>query len=186
MDLSSLLKIETDKQIIDYKITTLNIPIWILIRFSFFLYLTTKEHNLTNPHLKISKSKSSFLEKIKYYLLTLCKHPFTNKKVKVLILGSAINNVFDNNNYYNRLYDDFYQILRDNILIIESSDNHRYYEPRFFKNVKYSDIIDLISKKLRKIILKPTFKDIESLESFEKFIIPKIKNLFNIDCNQFI
>lgn len=184
IDLQDLLKIEEDDKLFSFKITDLEIPLWLLLRIDIYFFIQFNLLNLSNPHVQVNLLKSPLKSKIKYIFSSIMKHPIINKKYDILIFGADINNVLENNLYYNRLYDPLYEQLENKLLLLESSNKFSYSTPRFNREVRYTDIIRILPYIANRFI-KEDKKDIEIIDTFINYVTSRVKNILNIDLSTY-
>jgi hypothetical protein len=149
MKIIELLEIESDSKILDYRFKTLDIPMWLPIRFQFYYDIVKRVNSLENPHVKVNPYKLPIKKKIDYITKSIFKHPFRGKKVDILIFGAGINDAFENNKFYNRLYDPLFDIF-NSIALIESSNKFSYPTPRYLNDIFYEDLVLIIAKLISK------------------------------------
>lgn len=186
MDIREFLKIEEDGELLEYRVTNYNLPLWLFIRADIIhFYLPQKLFGLQNPHIKVSPFDLTLKEKVSYLVKTTLKNPFMAKKRDIVIFGAGVNCVFDKNYYINRLYDYFWHYFKDKILLIESSNKFFYPTPRFNNEIFYSDLIPIVSRILYKF-KKISEKDVETLEKFLIRLNDKFNSLFQLNLNHYI
>lgn len=186
MDLRELLKIEEDGELLEYKVTKYNLPLWLFVRSDLIhFYLPQRLFGLENPHVKVSPFDLTLREKWSYVTKTMLKNPFRANKKDILIFGAGINNVFENKYYINRLYDYFWKAFNDKTLLLESSNKFTYPTPRFNKEVLYSDFIPVISKTLSTFI-KLQEKDIKIIEKFLSKLKEQVYKVTNLDVSEYV
>jgi hypothetical protein len=149
MKIDDLFEIESDPKILDYRFKTPDIPMWLPIRFQFYYDIVKRVNSLENPHVKVNPYKLLIKKKIDYITKSIFKHPFRGKKVDILIFGAGINNAFENNKFYNRLYDPLFDIF-NSIALIESSNKFSYPTPRYLNDIFYEDLVLIIAKLISK------------------------------------
>ncbi len=159
-----LLKIEEDPEILNFRFRLNNIPMWLFIRNYVFWEIIKNKNNLTEPHVKRAAKDLSLKEKITYIKNVVKKYPFFKKNYQIVILGAAINNVFEEVFYTNRLYDSLYFTFPNDTLIFELSNKFYFPEPRKVKS--YSLDLFLISRKIYSKFSKIDEKDKENIKSF--------------------
>ncbi len=141
MYFEKLLSLENDDRLWSFSLDD-KIPLWLNIRLAVFWDLQKEEFSLSDPHLKKDKKA---LEIVKYILISLLKNPCRIKKNKIVIFGVGINNVRENGQYINKLYD-LYIENDKRFQLIESSAKNKYLRPRKYNNVFYSDIFLILAK----------------------------------------
>ncbi len=185
MDIKELLKIEEDGELLRYRVTYLDLPLWMFLRSEIIhFYIPQKLFGLDEGHIKINPFKLPFQKKFNYIAKSILKHPFRLVKKDIVIFGAGINNVLENNYYINRLYDPFWDYIKDKVLLLESSNKFFYPTPRFNYEVLYSDIIPILSKTLSKLLTIPK-KDIDTINSFCNELISRVNHLFGIDIREY-
>lgn len=141
MYFEKLLSLENDDWLWSFSLDD-EIPLWLNIRVAVFWDLQKEEFSLSDPHLKEDKKA---LEIVRYILISLLKNPCRIKKNKIVIFGAGINNVRENGQYINKLYD-LYIENDKRFQLIESSAKNKYLRPRKYNNVFYSDIFLILAK----------------------------------------
>ena len=175
MDIRKLLEIEEDSKILDFKFEVLDIPMWLPIRFQVYQDIINHYAKLDNPHIRVNLFKMPFKKKLDYFIKTLKKHPFRDRKVDILIFGAGINNVLEGGKYYNRLYDHLFKIL-DGLLLIESSSKFSYPTPRHLNEIYYEDIIGIFSSLYSKFC-NTSLKDRQNIQNFISYISNRLQFL---------
>ena len=167
--------LEADGKILDFKFSQSQIPMYLVVRFMLIQSLINKEFNLSNPHVKANSK--SIKEIFRYIYHTLKSNLFFAPKKDIYIFSSGIVNKLENDKYTNRLYDGFYQLLKDKTQIIESSVKLGYLLPKKEK-IYFRDLIDIMIALCSKII-KLKKDDIYEINGFIEYL--KNKNLFDKD-----
>lgn len=185
-DLRELLKIEEDGELLEYRITEYNLPLWLFIRSDLIhFYLPQKIFGIENPHVHVDPFKLPLRKKLDYILKTLIKNPFRAQQKDILIFGAGINNSLRDGYYYNRLYDPFWSRLGEQIQVLESSYKFYYPTPRFNNEILYSDIIPIASGILGKFT-KISQKERDTVKEFAKKLRDKTYQLLNINIDEYL
>ncbi|MFN4219608.1 MAG: hypothetical protein ACK4GJ_01640 [bacterium] len=186
MNIRKFLKIEEDGELLKYKITEYDLPLWLFIRSEILLfYLPQKLYNLKSGHIKVDPRKLPFTKKIDYLTKTLIRNPFRDKKADILIFGAGINNVLESNYYFCRLYDPFWIALKDKMQLIESSNKFTYPTPRFNNKVLYSDFIPVISRFIYKFV-KVSKEELNAIDRLLITLNKKIKDSTKLDVQDYL
>ncbi len=179
--IEELLKLEEDPKILDFRFKLNNLPMWLFIRVDFLWHIIKKRYSLDEPHASLDLKKINFKKKISYLINSIKKFPFfIKKKYNVAIVGAAINNVWEEEYFTNRLYDLIYSIFPEDTILLEYSNRLFFYEPKKIKS--YSIDIVLILRKLSKYLLvnKEDQKNIILLLNYLKDICDKNKILYDV------
>jgi len=177
MKLDDILEsLESDGKILDFRFEKSQIPMYLVVRFILIQSLINKEFNLSNPHVKANKK--SLGEILKYIYHTLRSNLFFAPKKDIYIFSVGILNKFENNKYTDRLYDEFYQLFKDETQIIETSTKFSYFLPKKEKTY-YNDFIDVIIAIYCRAIKfkKDDIDEKDKIASFIEYL--KSKNLFD-------
>ncbi len=169
MEIDDLLEIESDPRILDFRFKHNNLPMWLYVRHYLFLYILNEYYNLENPHVKVNPYLLPLSKKLKYLWSVLIRHPFRKNRSEVLIIGSSVNCVRENDIYMNKIYD-FILEMNKKVTLIETSHKFIFPYPRLFENqLLYYDIILILSKSIRKFI-KIEVEDIKTIKNFVSFL----------------
>lgn len=179
MDINNFLKIEEDIALLKYKVTPYYIPLWLLVRTEIGIFYLPSKLLQQEPTVKHSLFALNTKDKLKYLALTLANNCFRATQSDIVIFGEGINNVLDDKQYINRLYDPFWFALQDKILLLERSDRYQYPTPRFNRKVLYTDIIPMMSRMLSKFTSIPS-EEIITIRDFIQELSCKIETLFGI------
>jgi len=168
--LKDLLKIENNPGIYNYEFEFDNILMWPFIRYRLYGMTFNKYYKLNS--LKINKKKRrNYINNIPYVARAIIGNPYKKflKQYDVLIFCSGITNIKKDNKYFNRVSDYFAFLNEDKTLLIEDSNEKKYYRPRHFPNVCYHDFFELIAYAVLRFS-KAKEKDIEKIRKLIKFI----------------
>lgn len=170
INLEKYLQIESDDEILDFKID--NVPLWLIVRTRVIYNLMLLNEKMENSYIKISPINLSLKEKLNYIYYTLIKNPFLTGKKVILIIGSVRDNIKRDNFYFNHLY---YKILENfNSVLLEQSFRFSYKQPKR-ENTLYIDLIYVISELLSKI-KKLSKKEIKTVDLFLEFFENRVRD----------
>jgi hypothetical protein len=140
ISMDSLLKIEEDDKILQFRYDYKDFLMWPFIRFFCFESAIEEANNMKRSWR--NKKITSIIQIVKYIFLALIYSPFRVKNHKeIIIFGTAIANVKINHTYLNRLTDFFVDTFVDNTIVIEFSNNYTFNRPKRVKRVYYHDWI---------------------------------------------
>jgi hypothetical protein len=176
LSLEHLLKIE-EPEILNFRFTINNLPMWLFIRHYVFWEILKTKKNLAEPHVKPQIKNMNFIDKFNYLKNIIKKYPFfIRKNYDIVILGAAVNNVFENGFYVNRLYDNFYFIFPEKTMIFEISNKFYFPEPR--KVDSFSIELYYIIRKIYSKFKKPYKEDLRNIDIFINFLISNFEKIF--------
>ena len=165
--LEEFLEIESNPQILDYKID--GIPLWLLVRHYVIWNLQKEKFGLEEPHVQIKFNTLKLKEKLRYFYWTLRKTPFFAPKRDILIFGSAGDNVYENERYFNKLY---YQIINNfEGVLLEQSFKWKFFLPKLENTFYIRDSVEIIRFLFSKLI---------SLNNDEKKLLKDFVKNFNL------
>lgn len=159
-------KLEADGKILNFRFSTSKIPMYLVVRFALIQSLINKEFNLSNPHVKTNKK--TIEEILKYVYHTLKANIFFAPKKDIYIFSSGIVNRLENDQYTNRLYDDFSNLFKNQTQIIESSVKLSYLIPKKEK-IYFKDLVDIFIV-LGSKVLKMKNQDLIEIDNFIKYL----------------
>jgi hypothetical protein len=167
--IDKLLDFESE-ELLNYKVLNGSVLIWSLMRYFIMNEAISKYFNLQPAHARRQKLRA--IDVIKYVFYTLKRNPYKiNRDFNILVFAPAIaNSIKKEEKFFNRIYDYFNLIYPNDTISIEDSDKFKYYEPRFFKNVRYRDWIKIIAR-LEKHKVKQD--DLSKIEEFISYIREK-------------
>lgn len=138
MEIEKLLEIESNSKLYQFKLFNNDFLMWPLVRFSLLQSSINAHCEVRNPWIK----RISFINKVKYYILSYIKNPLRISENKdILILGSDVSNIKIKDKYYNRLNEYFANCAKDKTVIIERSNFYSFRLPRSFSPVFFHDWI---------------------------------------------
>lgn len=159
-------KLENNNEILNFKFETTQIPLYLTIRFMLIQSLINKEFNLVIPNSRLNKK--SIIEIFKYIYYTLKLNIFFAPHKDIYIFSSGIVNKLEDGKYVNRLYDDFYNLFKNQTIIIESSVKLSYLLPKA-ENIYFRDLIDILIVLYSRIV-KVKNQDLTEIESFMQYL----------------
>lgn len=166
-------KFEDNLELLDFRFKYKDTLIWPYIRYAINLH---GELHITNnyPTGKNDNSrKTPYLKILKSAWTWIIKNPYVAKQYPVLIFSSDVYNVVKKEGkFFNRLHD-YYALLKpEDTLLIEKSKDYNHTKPRYNKNLRYRDIIDLeviIKRKMSGV----NNSDILTIDSFTQYLKSK-------------
>lgn len=167
MEFNDLLeKLEENEEILNFKFQKSQIPMYLPIRFILLQSLINKEFNLSNPHVKANKK--SINEVLHYIYHTLISNLFFAPKKDIYIFSSGIVNIYENEKYTNRLYDNFNSLFPEQTQIIESSVKRSYLLPKK-ERIYFKDLIDIAIVLIGKCSPMKN-KDAQTIQKFMNYL----------------
>ncbi len=149
ISMDSLLSIEDNEDILQFRFQFKNIPMWPFIRF-FCFESAIEEANNIESQWRNSK-KNNFIKLLVYFVLSYIYNPFRSmnkKRNNIIIFGTDISNIKIGNRYFNRLNELFATCFEDLSIVIEQSDNYKFRRPKSFKRIYYHDWIRIKARLL--------------------------------------
>lgn len=142
--LDEILSFEENIDILDYTFLYNNTLIWPFVRFKVFEEAINNKLNIQESH---DFSTDSKLSNLKYMLNAVRKNPFRNKQCDILMFYSDISNILNNNKkYYSKVIGYFAEVYKEKTAMIETHYKKSHHQPKQLKNVKYEDIIFILTK----------------------------------------
>lgn len=163
-------KLESDKEIIRYKFTHSQIPIYFIIKSNIINKIISNQFELSNPHVDVKKY--TLTDVMKYVYHTLKSNLFFAPKRDVYIFSSGIVNILENEKYVNKLYDKFDDLYGAKSQILESSTKRKYLTPKK-KKIYYSELLNIIIA-LKSKFTKANKNDLNTIKEFIGFIEGRI------------
>lgn len=166
MTLETLLKYDDNPVCINSFYKSFNI--WFYVRYKIFDAIISSENNVTPPTTKQKKT----LRDIIPFLFFSIRYRIPKTKKKVIFFSTNVVNMKNGNSYENRLYDYYFNQIKQDAIIVEDPYNLVYRRPRNVK-VYYSGYI-LIMYKFLFFFTKKNKKTYIELSN----IVDTIKTLF--------
>ena len=165
--LDKCLKIEENPDLYNFKFLYKDTLLYPLIRFFLLQSAIEEMCNVINPY---GRNNLTILNKIKYVLTSFFNRPQKARQADIIIFGESIANIKINGKYFNRLTETFANVYHDKTILIENSNNMKYYKyPREYSNVYSWDYIKIISI-IRAIGKKIFFHDQRQIDNFILFL----------------
>jgi hypothetical protein len=135
-----------------------------LIRYTVFSKIIENRGNLQAPH--ASEERLKFSDLVQYAYRTIKGNPFGIKRsFDILFFGSTAGvSLKKDHKWLGRINDYFVLEYEDQSLILDQSSRLHYRYPRFPKNVRYQDYLDLYSFLRSQVLGRVDVKDAETIK----------------------
>lgn len=146
--IKNILEFEKNNKLLEYKFKNSDILIWPLIRHKFY----------RDSVVDLKERSKKPLKMIKYIIESYFNRPSkTDNNYEIISFGPGSGNTEKiDGKFFNKYHDYYNLIYPKNTIYIETSDNMKYYKPRFFNNTYYMDYYKLkpyINYKIKSIFL---------------------------------
>jgi len=163
-DIETLLRIENNPDIFNYRFNSDDFLIWPLVRSRIFSQAMSYEKHL------FKRSTIKKYRLVKYVVNSFLNYPRFVKNKKILIFGVGVANIKINNTYFNRIHDYYNLTFPNDTVFLESSDNFEYRKPRAFKNTYYYDYMKIMSVLRSKFVGDIDKKSQNTIDEFIKYL----------------
>lgn len=138
--------LEKTPEVLDFRFQHDQILMWPFVRVALLHGALFEAYGLNNPFAK--NEKLTLRGYSSYILQTVMRNPFTGSQRRgsaIVMFATGITNVLRGGRYVNRVHDLLASENADQTLLIEDSCRKKYLRPRCYQNLKYHDLIPILS-----------------------------------------
>lgn len=164
--MDALAALDADPEIRSFRFTRDRLLIYPFVRFALFTMIINAEYGFES--IPDPGEEKGVIKSLRYLWKAVRHNVFIPPWRHRLIFFSsgALNTTKRDGKYFNRIYDHYAAVLPNDSLIVEASCNGEFPRPRWFRSVRYDEIIELAVRGISRIRGSEEIDDREQIRRF--------------------